>query len=298
MRPPDFDAFWQNAKQKLAAVPMNPVVEKDEQRSTDYGDVFQVTLDNIDGTHLYGWLCRPHRAGTHAYPAILDLPSAGVYAIDPLTYCTNLLDKGAIAFKISVHNLAPNAPDADYQALAAKDYPFIGDQNRDTYYFKRVFLGLVRALEFLKSESQWDGKNLIATGRSQGGGLAFAAAGLDGDVTAVAVQVPAFSNMRSALEQQAGGWPYGRRLALAKPEVIETVSYYDSAHFAARMQAGASLLMGVGLLDEICPPSSSLATFNAAAAISKKLMVAPDQGHEGVPTWLEDSRKFMIQTLR
>ena len=54
--------------------------------------------------------------------------------------------------------------------------------NKDRYYFKRVYLGCVRANDFLASLPQFDGVNLAVTGGSQGGALSIVTAGLDARV--------------------------------------------------------------------------------------------------------------------
>jgi cephalosporin-C deacetylase-like acetyl esterase len=43
--------------------------------------------------------------------------------------------------------------------------------NKDRYYYKRAYLGCVRANEFYNSLPQFDGQNLAVTGGSQGGAL-------------------------------------------------------------------------------------------------------------------------------
>ena len=49
-------------------------------------------------------------------------------------------------------------------AGALSSYNTFGLDNRDRYYFRRVYLGCVRANDFLTSHPKWDGVNLAVTG--------------------------------------------------------------------------------------------------------------------------------------
>jgi cephalosporin-C deacetylase-like acetyl esterase len=44
----------------------------------------------------------------------------------------------------------------------------MGSNSRDNYYMKRVYLACVSGIDFLTSLREWDGKNVIAQGGSQG----------------------------------------------------------------------------------------------------------------------------------
>lgn len=71
-----------------------------------------------------------------------------------------------------------------------KDYRNAGHEDRETCYFKGMFLRLVRAIDFLTSQPEWDGKTLIVYGSSQGGYQAIVAAGLDSRVSYFCAGVP------------------------------------------------------------------------------------------------------------
>ena len=71
-----------------------------------------------------------------------------------------------------------------------------------------MFQRACRALEYLKSRPEWDGRILIVSGGSQGGAQALAAAGLDPQVTCCVALVPALCDHHGLLAGRQPSWPY------------------------------------------------------------------------------------------
>ena len=94
---------------------------------------------------------------------------------------------------------------------------------------KRVYLACVRSIDLLTSLPEWDGKNVIVQGGSQGGALALVTAGLDQRVTACVANHPALSDMAGYKAGRAGGYPHFFRntVDMDTPEKIRTMAYYD-----------------------------------------------------------------------
>ncbi len=118
--PTDFDAFWAAAKKELAAVPMDAQVVKSEKDSNDRVSCYMVTLANVDGKRVHGWLSVPK--GNGPFPAILTVPGAGVREIKPDIHHALL---GALSMSIIIHDLPvdespgvlPQAGDGSAQKL-------------------------------------------------------------------------------------------------------------------------------------------------------------------------------------
>ena len=64
--------------------------------------------------------------------------------------------------------------------------------------------------------------------------------------------------------------------------VFQTLSYFDGMNFAARAKVPA--LFSVGLMDEICPPSTVFGAYNHYAG-EKQIKVWPYNHHEGGETF-------------
>jgi len=281
--PADFDAFWQAKLQELAKVPVNPVLTKTEPVENAAGvDYCKVTLDNIRGTRVRGQLAHPSAPGK--YPAIITFQYAGVYPLRKDTV-VNDAKVGWLAFNISAHDQPIDEPADFYKKLSAgplKGYTSIGSEDRETSYFLRMFLGCVRAIDYIASRPDWDGRTLLVTGTSQGGLQSFAAAGLSDKVTGLMVNVPAGCDDYAPRAQRAIGWPYW--LASWGPKgrdmkkVETTAGYFDGINFAARVHCPA--LVAYGLIDVTARPTGVAAAFNQLKG-PKEAVIMPLSDHHG-----------------
>lgn len=112
-------------------------------------------------------------------------------------------------------------------------------------------------------QPEWDGRTLIVTGASQGGGQAIAAAGLDARVSFIAAGIPALCDHTGVVADRANGWPgwvYKGPDGKYSDTVLEAVRYFDGVNFCARTKASA--LFVVGFNDSACTPSGVYAAFN------------------------------------
>jgi cephalosporin-C deacetylase len=271
--PADFEAYWDAQKQALAAIPMDAQLTPMPNLSDDARDVYKVNLANIDGSRVYGWLAVPRSAGPH--PAVLTVPWAGVYPT-PL----GLIDwarSGFLAMAISAHNYDVDMPQTEYETLskgALDGYPYQGRDSRDTCYFRRVYLGCVRAVDYLVSREDWDGRSMIVMGSSQGGGLSLVTAGLDPRVTALAANVPALCDHLGFRAQRQPGWPILVQQGNAAQEA--TAGYFDAVNFARHAKCPA--IVGVGFVDTVCSPSSVYSAYNVLTG-PKQIVPTPAMGH-------------------
>jgi cephalosporin-C deacetylase len=158
-----------------------------------------------------------------------------------------------------------------------------GIASPQTYYYRRVFTDAVRAIEAARSHSAVDASRIGVGGGSQGGGISIAAAGLVPDVQLLMSDVPFLCHYRRATEITDGN-PYQEiaRYLVSHRDKIETVfntlAYFDGVNFAARGKASA--IFSVGLMDEICPPSTVYAAFNHYAG-PKEMRIWRYNHHEG-----------------
>ena len=148
------------------------------ERCTENVNVYHVNLQNYRlNTRLYGILCVPKKEGK--YPAILQVPGAGAR---PYNGDIANAEKGFITFQIGIHGIPVNMDVSVYNNLMAGALAGYWNYNlddKDRYYYKRVYLGCVRANDFIASLPQYDGTNLGVTGGSQGGALSIVTAALD-----------------------------------------------------------------------------------------------------------------------
>lgn len=212
--PADFTSFWQKELDELKSVPLSYTREPAHEYDTDKADAYLVRLVvNRQKQCIYGYLFVPKGCGKGSCPVVLSPPGAGVKTIkEPLRH-RYYADNGCIRFETEIHGLDPRMTDGQFKEIStafntgANGYLCQGLDSRDDYYMKHVYLGLVRAIDFLTSLPEWDGKNVAVQGGSQGGALSLVAAALDSRVTLCCANHPALVDMAAYREKgRTGGY--------------------------------------------------------------------------------------------
>ena len=296
--PADFMTYWDQAKADLAKVPMDARMTLMPERCTEKSNVYHVNLQNYrDGgtARLYGILCVPKAEGK--YPALLRVPGAGVR---PYNGDVSMADRGVITFEIGIHGVPVNMDPVVYQNLGAgplAGYWVYNLDDKDKYYYKRVYLGCIRANDFINSLPQYDGSNLAVMGSSQGGALSIVTAGLDSRVKYLAAIHPAMSDMAGYTQNRAGGWPHmfdKNNAANLTESKLTTASYYDVVNFARQIKVPGRYAWGFN--DETCPPTSMYPAYNIITA-PKDLWLYLDSGHWIYPEESERLNNWVYEML-
>lgn len=300
--PDDFDSFWTAQKQRLAAVPAKATLTPDPA-STETLEVFDAQVECL-GAPVSGYFARPKGATAKSRPAILTVHGAGVVSGNR-SGAMRWGNEGALAMDINAHGIPNGKPAEFYKALAEgelKDYRFRGIGDRETNYFLGMFLRLVRAIDFLTAQPEWNGRDLIVYGSSQGGFQAFAAAGIDERVSAICAGVPAGCDHTGVAVGRVNGWPkFIPSLPVTNPDpkVLESVRYFDNVNFAARTHAKEAIVT-VGFIDTTCPPTGVYAAYNALP-IRKEIFNDVKAGHTNTPeasrAMSEFARRIILKAL-
>jgi cephalosporin-C deacetylase len=270
--PDDFKEFWSEQIEKLRAVPLQPKLTEVKSRMTGV-QCFDVQDDFGQG-NLSGYLSYPAGAAKGSLPAILLCHGAGV-ASSRQSVVEQWAQDGFLAFDFNAHGL-PNGQNPDfYKNLLQgdlKEYYLRDTESRDTMFFRMLYLRVQRGLDLLASRPEWDGRVIVAFGRSQGGAQAIAAAGLDPRVTFFVAQIPALCDVAGPLAGRVGGWP--RALAMSANtkvlrEAAEASRYFDGTNFAQQTEAGG--FFTVGFVDASCPPTGVYAAYNEVRGPKKIL---------------------------
>jgi cephalosporin-C deacetylase-like acetyl esterase len=262
--PDDFDAFWNAKKALLAKVPVNARVKPVFSGEIDV-TAYDVEVDAL-GAPVSGYLAVPKNAKAGSLPAILTFHGAGVDSAI-LSRSTTWAKDGLIALDINAHGLPNGQPSTYYSNLYAGElanYRFKGRESRDEFYFLGMYLRVIRAIDYLTTRPEWDGRTLILYGTSQGGAQAYAGAGLDPRVTFVVAGESALADLTGLTVNRAMGWP-GASLVAAPSAAVQknitnTVRYFDVMNMATRIKADG--FFTVGFLDPTCPPTTVYAAYN------------------------------------
>lgn len=297
--PKDFDSFWKANLEEARKTPVSVSMKKVEDYSTDEFDCYLLKL-KIDKRHsIYGYLTKPKKEGK--YPVVLCPPGAGIKTIKEPMRNTYYARNGFIRLETEIHGLNPEMTAGEFKEITTafdqeNGYLTNGLDNRDNYYMKHVYVACVRALDYLTSLPDWDGRNVFVQGGSQGGALALVTAALDPRVTACVANHPALSDMAGYLDNRAGGYPHFNRLnGMLTPEKVKTMEYYDVVNFARRITCPVYLTWGFN--DNTCPPTTSYIVWNLITA-PKKSLITPINEHwtseatnHGQMSWLKAQMK-------
>ena len=289
--PDDFDQFWTAQKTALAKVEMKSKLTPVEAPKKGI-DAFDVQVDCL-GKPVSGYFGRPQDAKPKSLPAILFVHGAGVRSSGLGSTEWAVREGGMLVLDINAHGIPNGRPAEFYTALSEgelRDYRSLGRQDREQCYFKGMFLRLVRAIDFLTDQPEWDGKTVIVYGSSQGGFQALVAAGVDARVTFICAGVPAGCDHTGTAANRISGWPkIVPNDAEGKPDplVSTTSRYFDCVNFASRAKCKGAAVT-VGFIDTTCPPTGIYAAYNALT-IPKAIHADVAAGHTNTPAAL----KFM-----
>ena len=274
--PADFDAFWKQKLEELAAVPMNPVLEEVADSGSPDVQLWKITMDGIRGSKIHGFLARPK--GTGPLPVQLQVQYWGVYPLKK-SEVVGIAKKGWIALNIMAHDLPCDRDDAFYKNPGINTYVNSGAEDPDKSYFLRMFLSCSRAVDYLAGRSDWNKGALLVQGGSQGGFQGLATAALNPKVTALTVFVPGGCDLTGFLEGRPSGWPgwvNSQSKGADREAKIKTAGYYDSKNFAKRIRC--PVLVGTGLCDTISSPITQFTMYNNITA-PKRLVIMPADEH-------------------
>lgn len=292
VEPDDLDAFWATEVDAARSRASSPVVERYEAAAYGALEVHDVTFSGGDGDPIRGWYLRPAAAGDARLPCRVvfvgygggrDYPSA--HALYPACgYAAFVMDTRAQGGTWAAgHTPDPGA------GSSGPEHPGVttrGIASPETYYYKRLYVDAVRAVDTAASLPGVDPERIGVAGVSQGGGLALAAAALAPErVRLCHADVPFLCDIQRGMDL-AGAPPYTELVTYLAlhPELAEaaqrTLGYIDNALLATRITAHT--IVSVGLRDLLCPPSTVFAAYNAIDA-PKEIVVLPYSGHD-VPT--------------
>lgn len=285
--PADFDGFWQQTLSETRQFPLAATFEP-----VDYGlqtvEAFDVTFNGFGGQPIKGWLLLPkHRSGP--LPCVVEYIGYGGgrgFPTDWLVwssagYAHLIMDtrgQGSAWRRGDTPDPEPQGSNPHFPGFMTR-----GVLNPQTYYYRRVFTDAVRAVEAARSHPAIDSDRIAATGGSQGGGITVAVGGLEPAVSVIMPDVPFLCHYRRATEMTDAA-PY---IELSKycqihrdkvDTIFDTLAYFDGLNFAVRSKSQA--LFSVGLMDEICPPSTVFAAYNHFSG-PKDIRIWRYNHHEG-----------------
>ncbi len=287
-RPADFDEYWDTALADLDSV--DPKVELESAEfQTPFAECLHLWFQGTGGARVHAKLVRPRNAAA-PHPAVLQFHGYSGRSPD----WSDMLNYAALGFTTA-------ALDCRGQGGLSEDVGGVTgwtlrghiirgiDDDSDKLYYRHVYLDTALLARIVMDMDDVDGARVGATGGSQGGGLTLACASLEPRIKLAAPIFPFLSDYQRVWELDLAKDAYAeiqewfRRfdpLHEREEEIFTKLGYIDVQHLASRIQA--ETLMGVGLGDTVCPPSTQFAAYNKITS-PKQLRIYPDYKHEGLP---------------
>lgn len=278
--PRDFDAFWARQKAELSKVPMT--VSRWEVKSPkDSVRMYAVQIACAGGRPVTGYLSIPKRCDSGAkLPARIEFNGYGTGVQRAPVQCWT--DR-RINFHINAHGYDLEKDDDYYKQFFesirsnGKAYAFDPKQNADPEkaYFHGMALRVMRAVEYLASLAEWNEREILAVGGSQGGLQAVWAAALDRRVTSVDPNIIWCCDIGKKGE--------GRLHAEFEPSATPALRYYDCVNMAKRI-TGEVNVTRAGLGDYVSPPSGIMLFYNnLVKAKAKRITYVQGSRHDYIP---------------
>lgn len=299
-RPADFDEYWDKALAEMNAVdPQIELVPADFQ--TPYAECSHMYFTGVGGARIHAKLLRPKKA-SKPHPAVLMFHgytgSSGEW-VDKLGYVA----MGYTVAALDCRGQGGLSEDnGTYQGWTLRGHIIRGlDDAPEKLYFRQMYLDTAQLAKIVLDMPDVDPKRVGAMGGSQGGGLTLACVGLEPRIQRAAPVFPFLSDYQRTWEIDQAKDAYAELKEYfrkfdprhqRKTEIFTKLGYIDVQFLAPRIRS--EILMSVGFMDTVCPPSTQFATYNKITA-KKSLLIYPDFGHESLPGNPDENFKFMTQ---
>jgi cephalosporin-C deacetylase len=287
-KPADFDRFWDRGLKEMRA--LDPQVElKRADFQVPSAECFDLFFTGVGGARVHAKLLRPRKAD-RPHPAVLMFHgysgNSGDWN-DKLGYVA----LGHTVAALDCRGQGGQSEDVGgVQGNTLRGHIIRGlDGPPEKLLFREIFLDTAQLAKIVMEMPDVDPRRVGATGASQGGGLTLACVALEPRITRAAPVYPflcdyqrvwTMDQAKDAYWELQGYFRMFDPLHEREDEVFAKLGYIDVQHLAPRIRA--EVMMPVGLMDTICPPSTQFAAYNKIRS-KKSLVLYPDFGHEGLP---------------
>ncbi|WP_409344991.1 acetylxylan esterase [Paenibacillus sp. MBLB4367] len=298
-RPADFDEYWERALDEMRAV--DPAVELVPSAFQVPGaDCFDLYFTGVRGARIHAKYVRPKNAeGKH--PAIVQFHgysgSCGEWA-DKLVYAS----LGYSMVSMDVRGQGGYSEDTGgVKGTTLNGHIIRGlNDHEDNLLFRHIYLDTAQLAGIVMNLPEVDPDRVGVIGGSQGGALTIACAALEPRVKRLAPVYPFLCDYKRVWEMDQAANAYAELKTFFRnfdpqhkreDDIFTRLGYIDLQFLANRIRG--EVMMGVGLMDAVCPPSTQFAAFNKMTA-PKSYEIYPDFGHEGLPGFTDKTVQFML----
>ncbi|RCX16647.1 cephalosporin-C deacetylase [Anaerobacterium chartisolvens] len=297
--PEDIDKFWDSALAEMRSV--EPSVELIPAAfQVPFAECYHLYFTGVRGARIHAKYLRPkNNSGPH--PAVVQFHgysvSSGDWA-DKLGYVAAGFSVAAMDCR-GQGGLSQDVGGVKGNTLHGHIIRGLNDCPKNML-FRHVFLDAAQLASIVMDMPEVDEERVGAMGGSQGGGLTLACAALEPRIKRLAPIYPFLCDYQRVWEMDLAADAYAELrdyFRLFDPvhktenEVFTKLGYIDNQHIAKRIKG--EVVMAVGLMDRICPPSTQFAAYNKITA-PKSMIIYPDFGHEWIPGFGDSTYEFML----
>jgi len=287
-RPDDFEQYWGGAVEEMRST--DPQIELvPHALSAQFAECFDLYFTGVAGARIHAKYLRPAKSDA-PHPAVLLFHgysgNSGDWS-DKLHYVAQGFSVAALDCR-GQGGESEDVGGVRGSTLRGHIIRGLGDDPRKLL-FRDIFLDCAQLAGIVMDRPEVDEKRVGATGGSQGGALTLACAALEPRIARAAPMYPFLCDYQRVWEMDLAEAAYEELKAYFRwfdprherePELFTKLGYIDVQHLAPRIKA--KVLLFVGLMDMVCPPSTQFAAYNKISS-EKDVIIYPDFGHEALP---------------
>lgn len=301
-RPADFDDYWDAALAEMRAVDSQIEIIPDEDFQLPAITCSHLWFTGIGGARIHAKLFQP-KGSDEPHPAVVRFHGYSGSAGD--WTCGESLALAASGFTVAALDCRGQGGLSEDPG-GVKGTTFRGqivrglDDAPEKLLFRSIFLDTAQLAGIVMNMDDVDESRVGAMGGSQGGALTLACAALEPRIKKAAPMFPFLCDYRRVWEIDQAKDAYAELKEFFRnhdpqhkreKELFTRLGYIDIQHLAPRIRA--DVLMGTGLMDTVCPPSTQFAVYNKITSL-KSMEIYPDFGHEGLPGFPDKACQFLL----
>ena len=300
--PDDFDAYWRRGIEEMESTKPNLELKK-SSFEPPFAECFDLFFTGVRNAKIHALYIKP-KNGSSRHPAVVQFHGYSGRAgdwLDKLPYAA----AGFSVFALDCRGQGGLSEDTGgIKGNTYRGHIIRGlDDDPENLLFRQIFLDTSQLTRIAMSMEEIDENRVGVMGGSQGGALTVACASLTPQVNRLAPVYPFLSDYQRVWEMDLATGAYQELTDYfrmfdprheAEQEVFTKLGYIDVKNMAAWIQG--KVLWGIGLMDQICPPSSQYAAYNRIKT-EKRMVTYPDFGHENLPGFGDRTFDFMTEMI-
>jgi cephalosporin-C deacetylase len=296
--PPDMDSFWERALAEMKSTDSKVALEPHPFPAPG-AECFDLWFAGVRGARIHAQYLKP-KAVKGRHPAVIQFHG----------YCGNAGDWSdklkwtSLGFSVAAMDCRGQGGLSEdpggVKGTTMRGHIIRGlEDGPDNLLFRHIFLDAAELARIVMDMPEVDPDRVGCTGGSQGGGLTLACAALEPGIARAFAVYPFLCDYlrvwemdlaKNAYEELAYWFRQFDPLHERENEIFTRLGYIDVQHLAKRIKA--EVRVAVGLMDDVCPPSSQFAAYNRIKS-GKDVLIYPDYRHEGIPFLGDEIHGFL-----